>query len=321
MPQVEIINLDALTYAGNLDNLEGIDKALYTFLCGYVQKWDDVMQALGDGVDAIVNFAAETHVDRSIVEQNMPNPAGVFLDTNVGGVMTLLDMVRRGRARRLVQVSTDEVYGSVGNYSVDEAYPLHPGNPYAATKAAADLLALAYYNTYNVDVVITRGANTVGPYQYPEKVLPLFITNALLDLPLPVYGTGRQSRDYIYVEDHCQGILTILLEGLPGTIYNLGAGNYCRTEDVAVKVLAALGKPTSLIQYVADRAGHDARYRIDSICAHRLGWQPETTLDQAIQRTIAWYQDHTEWWQKIRHTAKFIAYYQQHYPTLPLEDV
>ena len=306
-PDWEIVNLDKLTYAANLENLRDVESdARYRFIQGDICDREAVAKAL-DGCDAIVNFAAETHVDRSIMEPM------AFLRTDVEGTFVLLEAVRDGKAGRLLQVSTDEVYGSISKGAVDEHAPLRPSSPYSASKAGGDLLCLSYWNTYETSVVITHGANNIGPYQYPEKVLPLFVTNALDEISLPLYGDGLQVRDYTHVEDHCRGILLALEEGAPGEVYNVGAGNEMQNIDMARFLLAELGKPESLIQHVKDRPGHDRRYAIDSGKLRALGWAPRYDATEALRATIRWYAENRWWWEPIKSGEHYREYYRQQY--------
>ena len=305
-PDWQVVNLDKLTYAGNLENLRDVeDDARYSFVRGDICDAGVVAEAAA-GCDAIVNFAAETHVDRSIVE-----PMG-FLKTDMEGTFVLLEAVREGKAARLLQVSTDEVYGSISEGAADESYPARPSSPYSASKAGGDMLCLSYWSTYGTPVVITRGANNIGPYQYPEKVVPLFITNAIDDLPLPLYGDGLQMRDYQYVIDHCEGIDVVLHRGQPGEIYNLGSGVETRNIDMARLILKLLGKPESLIKHVTDRPGHDRRYSLNCGKIKALGWRPRHTFEEALEKTVKWYVDNEWWWRKIK-SGEYMEYYKRQY--------
>jgi len=306
-PDWTIVNLDKLTYAGNLANLKDVESdPRYSFRQGDICDETTVAEAAA-GCDAIVNFAAETHVDRSIMDPI------AFLRTDIMGTYVLLEAVRQGKAGRLLQVSTDEVYGSIPEGAADEDAPLEPSSPYAASKAGADLLVASFWKTYQAPVVITRGANNIGPYQYPEKVVALFVTNALDDLPLPIYGDGLQARDYTYVEDHCRGILVALEQGEPGAIYNIGAGNEIPNIDMARLLLAAVGKPESLIKHVKDRPGHDRRYAINSSKLRALGWQPRYSGAQALRATARWYAESRSWWQPIKSGQLYREYYRRQY--------
>jgi len=300
-----ITNVDALTYAGNPANLAGIAEQ-----CG--ERYEFVKADIADAAAieavfarhqyfAVVNFAAESHVDRSI-----DSPEN-FIHTNVVGTSVLLNAARRHGVRRFLQVSTDEVYGSLreDDPRFTEQTPIAPSSPYSASKASADLLALAHHHTFKQEVVVTRCSNNYGPYQFPEKLIPLMITNALNDQPLPVYGDGRNIRDWIHVEDHCSGVLAALLEGKPGEVYNFGGDGELRNLDVVKLILAHLGKPESLISYVTDRPGHDWRYAIDSSKAQReLGWKPRHRPEQGIRETIEWYVVNRAWWEPLRRKAK-----------------
>ena len=306
-PGWEVINFDKLTYAGNLDNLREVDQdPRYRFAKGDICRAEEV-EAAAKGCDAIVNFAAETHVDRSILAPM------AFLQTDMIGAYVLLEAVREGRAGRLLQVSTDEVYGSIAEGAADEQSPVHPSSPYAASKTGADLLALSYWHTYHTPVTITRGANNIGPHQYPEKVLPLFITNALDDLSLPLYGDGLQVRDYTHVEDHCRGILLALEKGEPGEVYNVGAGNEMRNIDMAQFILAEIGKPETLIKHVKDRPGHDRRYAVDCGKLRALGWEPRYGAAEALRSTVRWYAENRWWWEPIKSGDRYREYYHRQY--------
>lgn len=306
---INIVVYDKLTYAGNLDNLAPVaDNPRYHFQQGDICDADTVEQVMQQhAIDTIVNFAAETHVDRSLIE-----PGG-FIQTDVYGTYVLLEAAKRHTIARYHQVSTDEVYGQVLEGRSLETDPLEPRSPYSAAKAGGDLMCLAYYTSFNVPVTITRGSNNIGPYQYPEKVVPLFITNAMNDIPLPLYGDGKQMRDYQYVLDHCTGIDTVLRRGVPGEIYNLGSGVETANIDMTRLILTLLNKPESLIQPVTDRPGHDRRYAIDCSKVQALGWQSRYTFEQAIEATVTWYINNEAWWRKIRNSQRYTDYYQQQY--------
>ena len=297
----QITNFDALTYAGNLDNLEGLDGHRHNFFRGNIVDREAVLTALEPGTDAIINFAAETHVDRSIVS------AGDFLRTNITGTQVLLDAAREKGVRRFVHISTDEVMGSLPeneNAFFTEQSPFAPNSPYAASKAAAEHLVRAAHHTFGLDTVITRCGNNYGPRQFPEKFLPLVLSNTLNDEPIPVYGDGQNVRDWIYVDDHCRAILLALEKGTPGATYNIGARNEQRNLDVAWSVLDALQKPRSLIRFVKDRPGHDRRYAIDPTRIEtELGWRPLETWDSGLEKTIRWYQENTDWISRARSGA------------------
>ncbi len=311
-PFCEIRNFDALTYAGNLDNLRDVDPKRHRFIRGDIADRAAVVAALPDNTDAIINFAAESHVDRSIAS------AGEFIRTNVLGTQVLLDAARERGVRRFVQISTDEVMGSLPEE--DQAYftedsPFAPNSPYAASKAAAEHLVRAAHHTFGLDTVITRCGNNYGPRQFPEKFLPLMLSNAFNNEPIPVYGDGRNVRDWIYVEDHCRGILLALQKGQPGSLFNFGARNERRNIEVAESILEAVGKPRSLIRFVKDRPGHDRRYAIDpSLAEAELGWRPLETWESGLRKTITWYKENTQWIERARSGA-YREYYQQQYGT------
>jgi dTDP-glucose 4,6-dehydratase len=309
-PHYRIINLDILTYCGNLDNLcEVADRPNLTFVRGDIADREQVRSILhNEAIDSIVNFAAESHVDRSIEDPH------VFLRTNVLGTQVLLDAAREAAVSRFVQISTDEVYGSLGPTGLfTETSPLQPNSPYAASKAAADLMVRAYSETYGIDAVITRCSNNYGAYQFPEKLIPLMISNALEDRELPIYGDGLNVRDWIFVEDHCRAIDCILHEGKRGEIYNIGGESEKTNLEIVRTLLKALGKPETLIRFVKDRPGHDRRYAMDFAKLQReLGWQPRFTFAQGIQQTIAWYVDHEAWWQRIK-SGEYLEYYERMY--------
>ena len=294
-----ITNVDALTYAGNLANLAGVAENCgerYEFLHADICDADKIDAVLAQHqYFAVVNFAAESHVDRSI------DSPGDFIHTNVVGTSVLLNAARRHKVRRFVQISTDEVYGSLGpEGKFSETSPLEPSSPYSASKASADLLALAYQHTFGLEVVITRCSNNYGPYQFPEKLIPLMILNTLADKPLPVYGDGLNVRDWIHVEDHCAAIVSALLNGKAGEVYNVGSDGEMRNIDVVNMILAHLGKPQTLIKYVPDRLGHDRRYAIDSSKAHaELQWKPQHQHEKGIRETIDWYVRNRDWWQPL----------------------
>jgi dTDP-glucose 4,6-dehydratase len=308
-PGDEIVTLDLLTYAGNLANLESVlESPRHRFVRGSIADREAVATAIGEGVDAIVNFAAESHVDRSIAD------AGAFLATNVTGTQVLLDAARAHGVGRFLQISTDEVYGSLGpTGAFSEETPLAPNSPYAASKAAADLLVRAAHHTHGLPALVTRCSNNYGPYQFPEKLIPLFVTNALADQPLPLYGDGRQVRDWIHVEDHCRGVDLVLRAGKVGEVYNLGGGNERENIDIAGLILQALGKSASLLRHVTDRLGHDRRYAIDARKIEReLGWKPVREFTGGLRDTIEWYRSHRSWWEAIKSGA-YLDYYERMY--------
>lgn len=306
-PDWEIVVLDKLTYAGNLDNLKDIRDRLI-FIQGDIANPDDVEKSV-KGVDCILNFAAESHVDRSLRD---PRP---FIQTNIEGTLLLLEASRKYQVSRFLHVSTDEVYGDLAGsdrHSL-ESDVLTPRSPYAASKAGAEHLVFAYGISYGLDVVITRGSNTYGLYQYPEKIIPLFITNALETKSLPIYGDGSAVRDYLYVEDHCSGIDTVLHRGKGGQAYNLGARLEISGVTVAQTILDLLDLPTSLMQYVRDRPGHDYRYSVDPSAAEALGWQRQWDFQRGMAQTVAWYKQHPEWWQAVKAKKVFQEHYSQWY--------
>ena len=305
-PTYSVINLDKLTYAGNLENLRDVEgDRRYRFVHGDICD-AAVVREVARGVDAILNFAAESHVDRSIMG------ADEFLKTDVLGTFTLLEAARELRIPRYVQVSTDEVYGSIERGTFRESAPLRPSNPYSASKAAGDLLVSAYWTTYRLPVLITRSSNNFGPNQYPEKVIPLFITNALEDLPLPLYGDGKNVRDWLYVLDNCAAIDLVLHAGVPGEIYNIGGGTEVENVVLTRQILRLLGKPESLIRPVTDRPGHDRRYALDCHKIRALGWKPTHEFGAALDETVRWYREHEAWWRPIK-SGEFKAYYARQY--------
>jgi dTDP-glucose 4,6-dehydratase len=309
LAECQIINFDALTYAGNLDNLSSLDDR-HHFVRGDIADREGVLSALSDDIDAIVNFAAESHVDRSIVS------AEEFLRTNIIGTQVLLDCARMRGVRRFIQISTDEVMGSLPEeedsfFTEESAFA--PNSPYAASKAASEHLVRAAHHTFGLDTVITRCGNNYGPRQFPEKFLPLALSNALNDQPIPVYGDGSNVRDWIYVEDHCRAILLVLEKGRSGAVYNVGARNERRNIDVVESLLDTLGKPRSLIRFVKDRPGHDRRYAIDSsLIESELGWHPLETWESGLKKTMAWYKENSEWVDRVRRGA-YREYYKQQY--------
>jgi dTDP-glucose 4,6-dehydratase len=304
-PSYQITNFDALTYAGNLDNLKGEEGSRYRFVRGDITDRKAVDAALVERTDAIINFAAESHVDRSI------QSADAFLRTNIQGPQVLLDLARARAVKRFLQISTDEVLGSLPEdgkafFKEDSAYA--PNNPYAASKAAAEHLVRAAHQTFGLDAIITRCGNNFGPCQFPEKLIPVLLANALRDQPVPVYGDGLQVRDWIYVYDHCRALLRVLQGGKPGEIYHIGARNERRNIDVVESILAALGKPKSLIRFVKDRPGHDRRYAIDpSKIERELGWRPTEPWESGLLKTIRWYQENAWWLERVR-TGAYRAY-------------
>ena len=293
-PQLYLTNLDKLTYAGNLENLKEVESnPRYRFLRGDVADAGAVEGAV-EGCEAVVHFAAETHVDRSI--QN----ASDFLRTNIQGTHALLEAARRAKVRRFVQISTDEVYGSLPEGEADEESSIRPNSPYAASKAGADHLVRSYHATYGLPAMVVRGSNNFGPYQFPEKFLPLLITNALEDEPLPVYGDGKYVREWIFVEDFCEGIARVLEQGEPGEVYNIGSGDRRVNLDLVAEILKRMGKTPELIRHVTDRLGHDRRYAIRSDKLRRTGWAPRHTFESALERTIGWYRANEAWWRPLK---------------------
>jgi dTDP-glucose 4,6-dehydratase len=309
-PGWRVVNLDKLTYAGNAENLEGLEaNRSYRFVKGDVCDGPLVARLLEEEeIDAVMHLAAESHVDRSILE-----PA-VFIETNVRGTQVLLEAARERGVRRFLHVSTDEVYGSLGPTGLfTEETPLAPTSPYSASKAASDLLALAYGHTFRLPVVVTRCSNNYGPWQFPEKLIPLMIANAVRDLPLPVYGDGMNVRDWIHVEDHCRGLLAALERGEDGAVYNFGAASERHNLDIVRQVLRHLGKPESLVTFVKDRPGHDRRYAIDARKAReKLGWAPRHAFEDALARTVRWYVEHRPWWERII-SGEYLGYYERQY--------
>lgn len=307
-PDWRVTVLDALTYAGCRQNLvrwEGDPR--FRFVEGCITDPEAVDLAM-EGTRACLHLAAETHVDRSI------HDGARFIATNVGGTQVLLDAARNHALSRFVLVSTDEVYGSIPEGSFHESDPLHPSSPYSASKAGADLLALAHHHTYRTPVLVTRCTNNFGPYQYPEKLIPFFLSQALEGRELPVYGDGLQVRDWIYVEDHCEALLQVLEKGVPGQIYNVGAGHEVTNLEITRTLLELLGQPASLVRHVQDRPGHDRRYSVDSTRLRDLGWQPRHGFRQALERTVAWYREHRDWWEDLRRKREeYQKFYEQQY--------
>ncbi|MCA9873599.1 MAG: dTDP-glucose 4,6-dehydratase [Anaerolineales bacterium] len=308
-PQYNIIVYDKLTYAGNLDNLlEVSDDPRYHFVKGDICDAVTVAETITTyGIDTIINFAAETHVDRSIMQPD------AFIQTGVYGTYVLLEAARQFNLERYHQISTDEVYGHIpAGYSSVEMDKLAPRSPYAASKASGDLLVNAYFVTYGLPVTITRGSNNIGPYQYPEKVVPLFATNAIDGLPLPLYGDGRQMREYQYVGDHCEAIDLVLHQGMLGEAYNIGTGVEMENVEMVEILLDTLDRPRDLIRHVADRPGHDRRYSLNIDKIRALGWEPRHSAAEAIRQTAVWYRDNEWWWRKIK-SGEFRQYYEAQY--------
>jgi dTDP-glucose 4,6-dehydratase len=307
---VQVVNFDALTYAGNLRNLaEVAGDARYAFIKGDISEPGDVNRLFdGHRFDAVVNFAAETHVDRSIVN------SGPFIRTNVEGTRCLLEASREHQIARYIQISTDEVYGSLGpTGSFSESTPIDPSSPYSASKAAADLLALSYYRTHRLPVIVTRCSNNYGPYQFPEKLIPVLITNAMENRPLPIYGDGLNVREWIFADEHSRAVLTALERGTPGEVYNIGSGHENTNLEVVRAILKIMDKPESLIQFVKDRPGHDRRYSIDcSKIQREWNWASEIDFIDSLTTTVDWYRDNQDWVREIR-DASYLAYYDQMY--------
>jgi dTDP-glucose 4,6-dehydratase len=308
-PDWQVTTLDKLTYAGRRENLHDVmDDPRHTFVHGDIAD-PPASAPLVEQSDIVVHFAAETHVDRSIMS------AGDFIRTDVEGTFVLLEAARRApRLRRFVQISTDEVYGSVPAGASRETDELKPRNPYAASKAGADRLAYSYWATYGLPVIITRASNNYGPYQFPEKVIPLFVTNAIDDIPVPLYGDGKNVRDWLHVDDHCSGIDLLIERAADGEVYNIGGGNDIMNVELTHRILSALGKPPSLITPVADRQGHDRRYCLDTAKLRGLGWAPQVPFEQGLASTVDWYRRNAWWWRPIKeHDPAFRAYYAAQY--------
>ena len=298
----DIVVLDKLTYAGRRENLQDLDTV--ELVVGAIEDPEAVQRA-AEGAEAIVNFAAETHVDRSI-----SGPQD-FVDTNVTGTLTLLEAARE-RGVRYLQVSTDEVYGSIEEGSFTESSPLEPSSPYSATKAGGDLLVTSYTHTYGLETVICRGSNNYGPYQYPEKLIPLMVLNALHGDALPVYGDGMNVRNWLFVEDFARGISHVLAHGEPGEVYNVGGPDECPNIEVVKRILELTGRDESLIEYVTDRPGHDRRYSLGSEKVRALGWEAQVRFEEGLERTVTWYRDNEWWWEPIR-SGEYREYYERHY--------
>ena len=307
-PDVHIVNLDAMTYAGNPANLKDVEgDHRYRFVHGDIADPTAVRSALRDGADAILNFAAETHVDRSILDPE------AFLRTDILGTHVLLEAVRELKVPRFLQVSTDEVYGDVSSGESKEDDPLRPRSPYSASKAGGDLQVLAYHTTFGTPILITRGSNTYGPYQYPEKLIPLFITNLIDDQTVPVYGDGKQIRDWLHVEDHARGIMHVLEHGELGNIYNIGGGNPRTNLQITEILMAGCGRSMQThVRHVADREGHDRRYAIDTAKARAIGWNPQIPFQSGLASTIEWYREHETWWRPLK-SGEFAEYYKRQY--------
>jgi len=308
-PDWEIVNFDALTYAGNLANLETVeDKSNYSFIKGDISNPDDVKALFLSGFDIVVNFAAESHVDRSLYDP------GLFLRTNILGTQLLLNASLKAGVKRFLHVSTDEVYGSLGPEGYfRESSNMAPNSPYAASKASADMICRSYYKTFDMPVIVTRAGNNYGAYQFPEKLIPFFITKALNNEPLPLYGDGMNVRDWLYVEDHCEGILTALEKGEVGEVYNIGGGNEMANIEITKLVLSILGKPEELITFVKDRPGHDRRYALDiSKIKNELDWVPRMKFCDGLRKTVEWYMKNQKWWKDII-SGEYLKFFKLHY--------
>jgi dTDP-glucose 4,6-dehydratase len=308
-PDWEVVNLDKLTYAGNLENLKDVkNDSRYRFIHGDIADRELIDKLFSQGFDVVVNFAAESHVDRSILD------ASPFIRTNVQGPQVLLEGARQHRVKLFVQVSTDEVYGSLGaTGKFNEESPLHPSSPYSSSKAAADLLCQAYQRTYGLPVIITRCSNNYGPFQFPEKLIPLATTNALEGKPIPVYGDGLNVRDWIHVEDHCCALDMAIQRGKQGEIYNIGADNERTNLEMVRRLLDIVQKPHSLITFVSDRPGHDRRYALDTTKIHQeLGWEPRHSFEEGLKRTVEWYIENESWWRRIK-SGEYLEYYKKVY--------
>ena len=303
---VKIVNLDKLTYAGNLENLRDIENnPRYKFIKGDICDKVLVNQIMPE-IDVVVNFAAESHVDRSI---GAPDD---FIKTDIFGTFVLLEAARRTHIDRFIQISTDEVYGSTESDSFKETDALMPSSPYSASKTGADRLAYSYFITYGLPILITRCSNNFGPYHYPEKLIPLFVTNALDNKPLPIYGEGKNVRDWIYVVDHCDAVDYVFSHGEIGEVYNIGAGNEKTNLEITEYILKKLEKPTNLMTYVKDREGHDRRYSIDCTRLRKLGWKPSHDFEMALDKTIQWYIENRAWWEKLK-SGEYLEYYKNQY--------
>jgi dTDP-glucose 4,6-dehydratase len=311
----QVVNLDKLTYAGIRENLAEYEgNQNYRFVQGDIAVPEDVAEAYkgidGSGIDVVVNFAAETHVDRSLME------AATFIQTDVQGVLVLLEEAKKHapKLKRFIQISTDEVYGSIDNGSFTETDPLSPRNPYSASKTGGDRMAYAYAQTYGMPVIVTRASNNFGPFQYPEKLIPLFVTNAMDDQPLPLYGDGKNVRDWLFVDDHCAAVDFLIEHGENSEVYNIGGGNERENVEITHRILELTGKPNSLIKPVGDRQGHDRRYSLDTRKLEAIGFKCDTDFDAALERTVRWYMENQPWWRAIKErSAEYKAYYEKQY--------
>ena len=310
-PGWQVVCLDVLTYAGNMANLQSCtDDASFRFVKGDICNGELMAELMSGGIDVVVNFAAESHVDRSIIG------CGEFVRTNIGGTQVLLDAARRAKVGRFIQISTDEVYGSLGPEGFFiETTPLAPNSPYSASKAGADMLVRSYYETYGMETITTRCSNNYGPYQFPEKLIPLFVTNLLADKKVPVYGDGLNVRDWIHVQDHCEAILAVIEKGRAGEVYNIGSDNERTNMEITGLILKLLDKNESMMEYVKDRLGHDRRYAIDADkINNELGWRPRVDFVEGLAETVRWYVDNESWWQAIK-TGQYLTYYEKQYGT------
>ncbi len=307
-PDYEVVNLDKITYAGNPENLKDVENnSRYKFVKGDICNKELVNELVSkEKFDGIINFAAESHVDRSILDPD------AFIKTDILGTHSLLQSAREHNLQKFIQISTDEVYGSIEKGRFDEQSPIKPNSPYSASKAGADLLAQAYFKTYGLPVLITRSSNNYGLFQYPEKLIPLFITNLIESKKVPLYGDGLNVRDWLYVLDNCSGIDIVLHNGEIGEVYNIGADNEKTNKEITEIILKELGKDKSAIKYVKDRPGHDRRYALDSSKLKKLGWKPKYDFEQAIKETVQWYKDNPQWWGKIK-SGEYLEYYKQQY--------
>ncbi len=307
-PDSEIINLDTITYAGNLENLKDIENnPNYTFVKGDIANKNDVAKGIGKGVDIIINYAAETHVDRSIMDPE------AFIKTDVLGTYELLEVVRKKRAKKMIQISTDEVFGDTKTGEFTENSPFLPNSPYSASKAGGDLMCRAYFKTYETPVIVTHSCNFYGPYQYPEKLISLFITNLLEGKKTPLYGNGENVREWIFTEDHCRAVDLIMNQGKEGEVYNIGTGERRSNIEIVKMLLTNLGLGEDKIKYVKDRPGHDFRYAINnSKLREELDWEPQYKLDEGLKKTVEWYQKNKKWWQKIK-DGEYLEYYKRQY--------
>jgi dTDP-glucose 4,6-dehydratase len=303
----EVHILDALTYAGNLENLSDCaNNPRFKFTHGNILD-SEVVNKLAQGADAIINFAAESHVDRSILAP------GEFIQTDVAGVYTLLEAARKAGHNRFLHVSTDEVYGTIADGSFKEGDPLEPNSPYSASKAGGEMQVRAFFATYGLNTLVTRGSNTFGPYQYPEKLIPLFVTNLIDNIPVPVYGDGKQVRDWFFVEDHCSAIDHVLHHGKPGEVYNVGGGNERENIEIVRAMLSRLGKPDTLIRYVEDRPGHDRRYSLNTEKMTALGFRPGGNFEERLNETIDWYVNNEQWWRAVKNKPDYNSFMQTWY--------